>query len=692
MLHHHDVVFVELHASPARPTPRRGWHALTLSLAAGLACAMPAAALAQHASDAAPAAPASAPAPAAAPAAAEAPAPSEASAPAPAPAEAPAAADAPAAAAPAATGGGRRRGSGTAAADTKEQAPPEPSYPPATEGPPGVEEPLGFEGPSSYGERALLPIQSVATPDRWRIGWPRWDRYGRQAVSDPILQNATGSDIPFTLGHPLNPYDRNFFKGDYPILGQDLFFNFTGVSDTLVGYRTLPTPSGNNAALPGSFDIFKDGRQFFLNQNFILNFDLIKGYTAYRPIDMLIRVAPVINMNYVRLKENAVNVSPLAGDERYDTFSTLQEAFIELHLGDTSEYFDIFSVKAGRQLFVSDFRGFIFNAISDGVKFSGNAANNRVQYNLAYFNQPEIDTNSGLNELNWRQQQVLIANAYVQDFIWLGYTIQGSFHWNHDTSDERFDTNGFPVRPDLAGSVAARDLDAYYVGFAGDGHIGRLNISHALYYAFGSDDNNPIAGRQVDISAYMGALELSIDYDWLRPKISFLYASGDEDPEDGTAQGFDGIFDDPFFAGGPTSFFQSNSFRIFGVGLDGGRSFYNSLKASKFEGQANFVNPGTILVNGGFDAEITPKLRAQVNANAIWFANTDALELFLNQPDIESDLGIEVNGFLQYRPLLNNNVIFSVGSSVFFPGSGFQDVYGNNETLWQVFTGITLTY
>jgi hypothetical protein len=317
---------------------------------------------------------------------------------------------------------------------------------------------------------------------------------------------------------------------------------------------------------------------------------------------------------------------------------------------------------------------------------------NRFLYNLAYFNSPEKDTNSGLNELNWRQQQVLIANAYLQDFIWLGYTIQGSFHWNHDTSDERFDSNGFPVRPDLAGDVLLRDLDAYYLGFTSDGHIGRLNVNHALYYAFGEDEHNPIAGRRVDISAYMAAIELSVDFDWLRPKVSFLYASGDSNPTDDTAGGFDAIFDDPTFAGGPSSFYQNQSVRLFGVGLNQGRSFFNSLKSSKLEGQSNFVNPGIMLLNAGLDAEITPKLRASLNANGMFFADTASVELLTNQNDIDEEIGYEVNLLAQYRPFLNNNVIFTVSGSVFFPGSGFQDVYGDNDTLFQFFAGLTLTY
>jgi hypothetical protein len=410
-------------------------------------------------------------------------------------------------------------------------------------------------------------------------------------------------------------------------------------------------------------------------------------------VDYLIRVSPIFNLNSVKTQENVTNVSPAGGDERFDTFSTLQEAFIDIHLADTSEWFDVLVAKVGRQLFVSDFRGFIFNDLSDGVRLTLNANANKQQYNLAFFNSPEKDTNSLLNELNWREQQVMIANAYFQDFLGIyGYTVQGSFHWNHDQSNERLNGNGVPVRPDLAGGANVRNLDVFYLGLASDGHIGRLNVSSAFYYAFGNDERNPIAGRRTDISAFMGALELSIDYDWLRPKVSFLYASGDNKPDDDTATGFDSIFDDPVFAGGPSSYFQNQSFGLFGVAVDQPRSFYNTLKASKFEGQSNFVNPGTVLFNAGLDAEILPTLRTSLNANALFFADTSTLELFLDQNSVDQELGYEVNLFTQYRPFLNNNIIFTAGQSVFFPGEGFGDIFEDNKALYQFTFTATLTY
>jgi hypothetical protein len=561
-------------------------------------------------------------------------------------------------------------------------------------------QPLGHAGRSQFRPLRLdgdLDLRAVPMPDRWRVGWPAWDRYGRQAPGDGLLMNHRGGDSPYVHGHPLNPFDQNVLKGDYPIhrteAGDDIFLRVTGVSDTFAQYRRLPTPSGVSAQDPNSFSFFGRGEQIFLFQTVLLDIELFQGYTTFRPVDWLVRVAPVYNFNYLELKErNVTNINPRAGRTRRDEFATLNEAFFEYHLGDTSHYFDIMAVRAGRQLFISDFRGFVYSDLSDGVRLLGNAASNRIQYNLAVFNQNLKDTNSELPRLDWRDQQVLIANMYVQDFIWLGYTTQFSFHWNRDRSDEHYNENGFLVIPSQIGTPRPHKIDAYYLGWAGDGHIGRLNVNHAFYYVLGKDSRNPLAGRPVDISAFMGAIELSIDFDWLRPKVSFMYASGDSRPEDGTARGFDGIIDNPFFAGGPSSFYQAVGLPLFGVNLVSPRSFYNDLAGNKVEGQANYVNPGTILANVGLDAELTPKLRTSINANSIWFAQTEPLELFLNQNSINPHVGYELNLLGQYRPLLNNNVIFTTGASAFFPGSGFRDIFEDRKQLFQVFTALTLQF
>ena len=212
---------------------------------------------------------------------------------------------------------------------------------------------------------------------------------------------------------------------------------------------------------------------------------------------------------------------------RTKEYFSLQEAFVELHLGDLSENFDFAAMRVGNQVFNQDVRGFLFNDINTALRIFGNYDNNHYQYNFAAFDMREKDTDSGLNTLDSRDQQVLIANIYHQDFLWHGYTAQLSFLANLDYGGQHYDENGAIVRPEPLGTLQAHSLQAYYLGWTGDGHIGRLNLTHQFYEALGRDDFNDLAGRPVNINAQMAALEISYDQDWIRYKGSVFYASGD---------------------------------------------------------------------------------------------------------------------------------------------------------------------
>ena len=161
----------------------------------------------------------------------------------------------------------------------------------------------------------------------------------------------------------------------------------------------------------------------------------------------------------------------------------------------------------------------------------------------------------------------------------------------------------------------------------------------------------------------MAAVELSLDKDWLRYRLSFFYASGDKDPRDGTARGFDTIFDNPNFAGGFFSFWNREGIRLTstGVGLVSPDSLVPDLRTSKTEGQANFVNPGLFLYNAGVDIDITPKLRGFVNLNLLRFARTDPLELLLFQSNIHAGIGADSGIGFTYRPPLSENIVITGG-------------------------------
>jgi hypothetical protein len=221
-------------------------------------------------------------------------------------------------------------------------------------------------------------------------------------------------------------------------------------------------------------------------------------------------------------------------------------------------------------------------------------------------------------------------------------------------------------------------------------------VSHAFYWVLGRDGLNPIANQAQDVSAQMAAIELSYDRDWARFRTSFFYSSGDGDPNNSQARGFDAILPNPNFAGGEFSYFQRQGVQLFGVNLATRNNLIPNLRSSQIQGQANHVNPGLFLVNAGVDFDITPKLRSINNLNFLWFDKTKVLETFVFQPGIDRELGTDLSTVLEYRPLLNNNVILLTGAAVFFPASGFEAVYdrlrGEVPPLASVFVELNLTY
>ena len=177
------------------------------------------------------------------------------------------------------------------------------------------------------------------------------------------------------------------------------------------------------------------------------------------------------------------------------------------------------------------------------------------------------------------------------------------------------------------------------------------------------------------ISAWLAALELSYDRDWVRFRTSYLYSSGDDDPNDRQANGFDAIMPNPNFAGSEFSYFGRQAIRLFGVELTNRQSLTPSMRSSKFQGQTNFVNPGLHLFNLGMDADLTPRLKLIQNTNLLWFDQTEPLETYLFTDRVRDFIGTDVSLGAEYRPLLNNNILLLGGLATLINGDGFKDLY-----------------
>jgi hypothetical protein len=530
--------------------------------------------------------------------------------------------------------------------------------------------------PTPSARRETLPV-----PDRWRI----MQSLGfRSPWFDPYHQNVLKGDLP--IGQ--EPWLRERFPGLAKRLEPDWFVNLGVVSDTLVEGRRLPTPVGPQTALrPGSVDVFGAGQQQTFAQTLIASFALIKGNTTFKPPDYEFRLVPAFNFNYSRTEESrALRVDPRAGRTRRDNHFGLQEAFADVHLRNVSARYDFDSVRAGIQPFISDFRGFLFNDVPLGVRLFGTRDNNLWQYNIAWFRRLEKDTNSGLNDLRARPRNddVFVVNAYRQDFPRLGFTSQATvvLNANREGHGQFYNTNGFLERPAALGDERPRDYRVAYIGYSGDGHLGRWNLTTSIYAALGRDDRHPLAQRAQSIRAGFAAAELSRDLSGVRLRLSALLQSGDKDPFDGRATGFDAILENPQFAGADTSFWIRQAVPLVGgggVALSGRNGVLAALRSSKDQGQSNFVNPGLTLLGAGADVDVLPELRAIGNLSYLRFVSTSVLGVLRNQAPPSREIGVDVSGGVQWRPFMTQNLVINASAAALLPGKGLRQLYDENR-------------
>lgn len=538
-----------------------------------------------------------------------------------------------------------------------------------------------------------FPTDQVPIPDRWRL----IESLGvvKERWFDPYGQNTLKGD---------RPIDREKVKW-LPIKGEDWFFVANAVSDTVLEPRTFPIPVGvQTTQRPGSLDVFGKDASLVFSQTFIGGVALIKGATAFKPPEIEYRLTLALNVNHVNVPERRVLfVEPSRPSHRTDHFLGVQEAFVDYHLANTSDRYDFRSVRVGIQPFQSDFRGFLFNDQQLGIRLFGNRDNNRFQFNLAAFWRLEKDTNSGLNSVvqSPRKDLVFVANLYRQDLLIPGLTSQitAVYNMNREKRDVEIDDNGFPVRPALLGDLRGREYDVVYLGYNADGRIGRMNLTASLYGALGEDRNSFFTSRPAQIRAFFAAAEASYDKDWMRFRLSGLYASGDGDPYDNRENGFDAIFENPIFAGADTSYWIRQSIPFAGggrvIGINGRNGILNSLRSSKEQGQSNFNNPGTMLLGAGADFDLMPELRLSANANHLWFQNTATLQALRNEGSIPRSIGWDLSTAAIWRPHATQNIVFRLSGATLLPGAGFRDLFTNSErtrNYYSVLANLILSY
>ena len=460
-----------------------------------------------------------------------------------------------------------------------------------------------------------------------------------------------------------DPYTPNVTKGDIPIFGDKVFLATTGVLDFFTDLKR-------------NLDFFSAGR--FRNVPFhetnllgqitgVLFLELFQGDTVFTPKDWAVRVAPVIR--YRCGDKNAI-------DQGCGEYITLQEAFGELKLFEVGETFDATSGRVGIQGFNSDFFGLVYNDVQPGFRIFSELARNQYKVNVAVFDRLNKEKLSALNELTLRRQhQVGVISLEWDDFILPGFNILPNIVVTHD---------------DAPGVARRGTLDAVYVGVSTNGRIDRFNVNSAFYWVGGHTANNTPNQRSQEISAGMAFAQVAYPINYLNPRLAVAYATGDGNPNDNKAHGFDSVFDNTAFGGGQFSYLFGEKIQLGNTTVLRGNSVFPSLRGANATSQ--YVNPGVLAVNPGIDMTLTPKTLFEANYNYVRFDDTSSLRSLLRRSRVSKEIGHELNAGVTYRPLLNEQVILFAGAAVLLPGQGIKDTFGNDDPVYKAVLRLILTY
>ena len=321
----------------------------------------------------------------------------------------------------------------------------------------------------------------------------------------------------------------------------------------------MPTASGVSAQGSGQRRRLRRRRpELLLNQNFIVSLELFKGDTAFKPRDREFRVTGVFNINFLDVKENGVvNVDVREGTRPHRDLRQPAGVLPRVPPGRPDPQLRL-RLDRGPASRASPATSAASSSVttrwaSASSATSAPTATSSTSPTSGRSRRTRTAGSTGCSRRAARTSRSPTTSARTSSCRATRCRLASTTCTT--TATRTIDKNGFVVRPaDRRHPRSTHIIDAVYLGWTGDGHIGPLNVTHAFYQVLGRDSRNPISAAGTEINAQMAALELSMDFDWVRPKFTFFWASGDDKPLDSRSRGFDSILDNPNFAGGGFSY------------------------------------------------------------------------------------------------------------------------------------------
>ena len=160
---------------------------------------------------------------------------------------------------------------------------------------------------------------------------------------------------------------------------------------------------------------------------------------------------------------------------------------------------------------------------------------------------------------------------------------------------------------------------------------------------------------------------------------SFPQASGDDDPADGDADGFDSIYD-TISVWGDNGIIIDDRIHAGAMTVLRNNSAVPSMR--DFDEAANFINPGVLAFNFGLLTNWTDKFATDTNLTYFEWDETGALG-----PGIGKHVGWEanVNGTYKWTDYLS----LTLAMAVLFTDDDMEDIYGDDENLYNLYLKVS---
>lgn len=426
-------------------------------------------------------------------------------------------------------------------------------------------------------------------------------------------------------------------------------------------------------------------------------------------------------------------------EELFDRDVDADPSFFHLERAWGQYSFDWFDLRVGLQLFSADPVGLVYADDDWGVRVF--KAHPGWSWNLAWFKKQSADGEAvgagpgqTLGTGGFEDQDIFVVNAEFQLPNLLG---EGSlmftpfFVHNRD----RRPLNNLPAATGLsttaadvsrvtAGGARSSGQDVYYLGFFQRSKLGPLATRLGFAYAFGNDDTGISSAtlQDTDISAWNLFADVAYPIGSLTLTAGVFVNSGDDDPNDGDANGYAAQSDFEIF--GSDALWVDDQIKVLGVaddniipeGLSGAQTtrirnggvnavsgFVTNSNATtpiratgfyrpgggQFSLQQNFGNPGMIAVDLRANYRATDTLALELGATYFRLYTNGGLFGFdgpvnpgnagtVPSKAVDSeDLGYEVNAKAVWR--FGKYFRLTPTLAIFIPGEATEQLAGADD-------------